>query len=208
MSTTLAFDVNTELVMTEEDGITALTKDLNPWQRIKASCMQNVKLKLIVFNYTSRVSELAKGKITASVVDNTINDDGTSNNILRAETFDVKSDVYMRWSHDVSLHINDLKVNGEAPIILRTEITDCTIKPGYSLGNIKVHIEMSLSNRIFKRISGQAFARITPRKIAELKMSNEFPQIKEVEGEKDLSVIKRSLTMPRKKYVVKNPTEG
>ncbi|DBA37091.1 TPA_asm: P3 [Ocimum alphacytorhabdovirus 1] len=204
MTTTLSFDIDTELMMSEEDGITALTKDLNPWQRFQTSCMRNIKLKLINFTYTSRVSELAEGIVTASVIDNTIVDDGVSNNVLRSISFDVKSDVNLKWSHDVSLHVGDLKVNGDAPIILRTEISDCTIKPGYSLGNMKIHVEMSLSNRMFKRVTGQIFAKVTPRKKSSEGNSVEFP----IMEKKQLTPpVQRSLTMPRKKYVVKNPTD-
>nr|UNG40233.1 P3 protein [Tomato yellow mottle-associated virus]UNG40239.1 P3 protein [Tomato yellow mottle-associated virus]UNG40245.1 P3 protein [Tomato yellow mottle-associated virus] len=152
MASVFKFNVKTELTMSEEDGVVSLTKRLNLWQTLKSKWMENVQLSNINFSFESRGGPLAEGRVTASVHDNRISDD-TSDNTLKSVTFSVTQDISFSWNYNVNFEVDSLRHERESPLILVTKISECNMRPGYSLGQIRVQIEMTTSDKMIRRIS-------------------------------------------------------
>ncbi|UXD79148.1 Putative movement function [Alphacytorhabdovirus alphapogostemi] len=152
MTSVFHFDIKTELVLTEEEGVVSLTKKLNLWQLIKIRWKENVQMSNILFSYESRAGSLAEGTVTASIVDNRISED-LSDNMLRSISFLVTQDVSFSWDYNVNFDVGSLKTGDESPLLLLTNVSGCNMKPGYSLGQIRVRIEMSTSDKMMRKVS-------------------------------------------------------
>ncbi|DBA37099.1 TPA_asm: P3 [Pelargonium alphacytorhabdovirus 1] len=162
MASSFSFKIKTELTTSSETGSVSLTKKLNFFQMMSARWADNIRIKRIVFIYEPRVGELGRGEVTAQIVDNRIDDD-LDNNIIRELTFDVRQQVKLTWEHDVQLFIGDLKHHESEPIILRTTVSGSNMKNGFSLGQIRVNIEMATYANMLYRIKAKPpVAKLSP----------------------------------------------
>nr|UUH54294.1 putative P3 protein [Cytorhabdovirus fragariae] len=206
--------------MSEESGILALTKKLNVWQSLSAKWSENVQISRILFAFESRAGPLAEGVVTASIIDNrTVSD--LSDNVLKSVSFLVTQDVSLSWDHNVNFHRNDLRSGEESPLILMTEISECNMKPGYSLGQMRLRIEFQTSNKMIRRLTHSPIIKLfrdhkmTAKENTARRVSLESLEarpgkpvvIKQIE-EGGPSVLDRSVSamqVPRRKYYVSKP---
>ncbi|AYH53276.1 putative P3 protein [Trifolium pratense virus A] len=162
MDTSFSFKICTELTTSSESGSVALTKKLNFWQMLKTSWAANVRIRRILFIYEPRAGELGRGQVTAEIIDNRIDEDIDSN-VIRSITFDARQKVHLTWEHDVQLHVGDLKISGSEPIILRTSVSGSNMKDGFSLGQIRINIEIATYNKMLPMIkTKQPVAKLSP----------------------------------------------
>ncbi|QYF49882.1 MAG: putative movement protein [Hainan cytorhabdovirus] len=222
MASVFKFNVKTELKMAEEDGIVSLTKRLNLWQTLKTKWMENVQLSNIHFSFESRGGPLAEGNVTASVHDNRISED-LSDNTLKSVTFSVTQDISFSWNYNVNFEVDSLKSERESPLILITKISDCNMRPGYSLGQIRVQIEMTTSDKMIRRMSKSPVIKLfRDHKMSEKERLTRRTSIESLEAalNKPLTIkegprgpfmeIERSnsvMNVPRTKYYVAAPAK-
>jgi len=162
MSHIISFTIVSELTTSDDAGAVSLTKKLNIWQLLTAKWMDNIRIQRIRMTYEPRVGDLGEGDVTAQIIDNRIEED-IDNNVLREVTFHVSQKMRLTWEHDVSLHIDDLKSpNGEGPIILRTSVSGCNMKARYSLGQIRIIVEIAMSSKMIRSKTKDASVRLSP----------------------------------------------
>lgn len=162
MENSFSFKIRTELTTASEGGSIALTKKLNFWQMLKTQWAENIRIRRILFIYEPRAGELGRGQVTASIIDNRIDED-IDNNVIRTITFDARQKVHLTWEHDVQLHVGDLRMSGAEPILLRTSVSECNMKGGYSIGQIRINIEIATYNKMLSMIKPKpSVAKLSP----------------------------------------------
>lgn len=166
MAKIMSFKSSAELVMTDEEGYMSLTRRIGFFQMLMVKWEQNVRINKIKFQFESRAGAIASGTVEASIIDNRI-DSETTNNVLQSITFGVRQNVEFTWEHDVSLHVNDLKSKSDDPIILKTYISDCNMRPGYSLGQMRIVMEIATSRSMMRRRAKEPVARLMPSLISQ-----------------------------------------
>ncbi|DBA37141.1 TPA_asm: P3 [Pogostemom alphacytorhabdovirus 2] len=220
MTTSFSFSIKEELVMSEESGIVALTKKLNVWQAISAKWSENVQISRILFNYESRAGPIAEGIVTASIIDNRAIADLTDN-VLKSVSFRVTQDVSLSWDHNVNFHRNDLRSGEESPLVLITDISECNMKPGYSLGQMRIKIEFQTSNKMIRRITHSPIIKLfRDHRMTSKEQSNRRVSLESLEASSGRPVVIKpqeistapslsrsvsALQVPRKKYYVSKP---
>ncbi|WOZ13919.1 movement protein [Chelidonium yellow mottle associated virus] len=174
MDTSFSFKICTELTTASESGSIALTKKLNFWQLLKTQWAENIRIRRIIFIYEPRAGDLGRGEVTAEIIDNRIDED-LADNVIRSITFDARQKVYLTWEHEVQLHIGDLKMSGSEPIVPKTSISGCNMKGGYSLGQIRISIEIATYNKMLPMIKPkQAVVKLSPIPQRSIERSSSF----------------------------------
>ncbi|DBA37179.1 TPA_asm: P3 [Rose alphacytorhabdovirus 1] len=122
------------------------------WQLLTTKWADNIRIKRIMFTYEPRAGELGAGEVHAQIIDNRIDED-IDDNVLKEIKFSVKQQVRFSWEHDVQLHINDLRIPDNEPILLRTTVSGCNMKGGFSIGQIRIVVEISTYHHMLSRLS-------------------------------------------------------
>ncbi|DBA37054.1 TPA_asm: P3 [Medicago alphacytorhabdovirus 1] len=217
MTSVFAFKVKDELIMSYEDGKFPLTKKLNIWQNLKTKWADNIMITGMDFTYESRAGPLATGVITANITDNRIDSD-MNNNVIKSISFKVNQDFFYSCDYNVNFYLSDLSHPQREPLLLTTSISDCSILPGFSIGQIRVKIEVTTSSNMIRRISKNPVMRLF-RDNALTSSANSRRRVSlediKMEGNKPLTIksgdegvgnsINRSnsaMVIPRKKYIV------
>ncbi|DBA37172.1 TPA_asm: P3 [Primula alphacytorhabdovirus 2] len=151
MANSFSFTRKLELTTSSESGSVSLTKKLNLFQLMSAKWADNIRIRRIMFMYDPRAGELGRGQVIAQIVDNRIDDDLDSN-VIRELTFDVRQQVRLTWEHDVQLFVGDLKHPETEPIILRTTVSGSNMKHGFSLGQIRINVEIETYTHMLYRL--------------------------------------------------------
>nr|QBS46640.1 movement protein [Raspberry vein chlorosis virus] len=139
---TVSYTVKFELITGSEHNVISLTRSLNVFQRIKFSKAENVRIKNLRISYKPRTGTQGKGRMDMIVRDNRIDADMDDPIINRCEA-SASEKAVITWSSCIWLAKSDLSDSEDPPILFEIELSECNMRPGYSIGRFAVLVELS-----------------------------------------------------------------
>ncbi|QBS46632.1 movement protein [Raspberry vein chlorosis virus] len=141
---TVSYSVKFELITGSENNAISLTRSLNLFQRIKFAKAENVRIKNLRITYKPRTGTKGKGRIDMLVRDNRIDADMDDPIINRCDILASRKAV-ITWSSCIWLAKSDLNESEDPPIMFEIELSECNMRPNYSIGRSVINVELSAS---------------------------------------------------------------
>nr|UUF95176.1 P3 protein [Alfalfa dwarf virus] len=153
-----SYTLDKELVVGAENGEVPLTKTLSLFQRATMLNAKNYRIKQLRFIYKPRTGSLGEGTIETRVKDNRI-DSRISDPVINRFRFDASASADLKWESSFWIPKDDFKSGTKAPIILETDVLECNLQEGYSIGMLSIVVSVSASdtmdNFIYRRPSAE-----------------------------------------------------